>query len=200
MKFKTNRPTLVGGALALVCFYALAFKDPPTAALLQRTVSQDTSRLPRGTPAPDFRLATAQGEEVALEQLRGELSVLVFISPTCPHCKHLKEKLLEQGLPDLQRHLVLISQAGPELKDLPADVQDLETRIAALVPVLQDSAGSTFESYKVMGVPTGYLLSAEGKVARAAVGVPENLKLVQKLVEEKMACGDASRGCKGDEL
>jgi peroxiredoxin len=193
--FKTHKPVLIGGALALVFAGLLAASAPPASPLLQRVVVRGDSRLPRGTLAPDFQLPTRQGKTLGLEQFKGRSSLLIFVTPTCPYCKKLKEELLGRGLPDLQNRLAFISREKPgELQGVPAEVQQLEARITGLFPVLQDSAGSVSGAYKVQGVPTSYWMDEQGKVRASAVGMPEGLKLVDGLVAEVVERGTRTAG------
>lgn len=73
------------------------------------------------------------------------------------------------------------------MQQYPPEIQQLESRLVTLVPVLQDSAGTVFEAYKVQGVPTAYRLDGKGKIKAFQAGTPGSLKLVQRLVEETLS-------------
>lgn len=193
MNIQAHKPILIGGALALLFVGVLAFKDLPNTSLLQRTVIKEDGRLPKGTVAPDFQLPNVKGQTMKLEDFKGEVSLLIFVSPTCPYCKQLKEALVNKGIPDLKNRLGFITTKSRSSQELSKEVQELEVEIAALFPVLQDSAGAVFEAYRTAGVPTSYLLDKEGKVIDSAVGAPESLKLAQKLVDQALAV--QSDGC-----
>lgn len=182
-----DKPVLIGAALAALLLAVLIFGDSPESALLQRTVDRDPRRLSRGDLAPAFTLATARGDTLSLGQLRGGPAVLLFVSPTCPHCKKVKEALLAQSLPDLGRRLVLLTPGTGDLQGLPPEIQELETRTASLFPVLQDSAGTLFAAYGVEGVPTAVLLDAKGKVRALDRGEEGSLKLTGQLVAEVLS-------------
>lgn len=197
MSFQAHRSSIIGGILALLLVGVLAFKDLPDSSLLQRIVVKESSRLPKGAVAPDFQLPGVNGETMGLADLKGAMSVLVFVTLTCPYCRQLKEELVSRGMPDLKSRLVFIIRKAQSPQEIPTEVQELETKVVRLFPVLQDSAGSTFEEYKANSVPTSYLLDKEGKVVDSGVGVPAGLKLVQKLVNETLvAQSDTCDSCK----
>ncbi len=184
MDLKTYQPGIVGGVLAVALVGALRVAEAPESSLLQRLVVKGKSRLPRGTAAPDFHLPGVQGEGMALQDLRGASSVLMFVTPTCPYCKELKQSLIDEGLPDLHHRLVFISRGSKQREELSAEVQVLEGQVAGLFPVLQDTTGGVSAAYKALSVPTTYLLDGEGQIKDSAVGVPGGLELVQQLVAD----------------
>ena len=188
-----DKYVLLGSVLAGLLLGVLAFSDLPKSSLLQRTVNRNPNRLSQGTLAPEFRLPTAQGEIMNLEQLKGMTSVIVFVTATCPYCKALKEELLNQGLPDLGNRLVFVSKGNGDLQKYPPEIQQLESRFATMIPVLLDSTGKVFEAYKVLGVPTAYQLDEKGKVNISETGVPNSLELVQRLVEEALSSRKRAR-------
>ena len=186
MDLKTHKPIILGVVLALALVGALNFTESPDSSLLQRLVTKDkaNSRLPRGSAAPDFHLPGIDGKDMKRADLEGASSALVFVSFGCPHCKKLMIHLLEQGLPDMGHRLVFITRSRKEAKERPADIQELESNIAAQFPVLQDTSGAVFKAYQTTGVPTTYMLDAEGRIKASNSGEPKGFELVQKLVED----------------
>lgn len=179
------RPSLLGGMGAVVLVGAMAAKGPPEMALLQRTApSGEAARLADGTRAPDLRLATVDGGSVGLEVLRGGESVLVFVTPTCPYCRELKTQVLARELPEVDGRLVFVTRSTVD-STAPAEVAQLEARLAARYPVAVDSEGSAFEAYRARGVPTTYLIDGEGRVSASAVGVPGGLALIDRFVRNR---------------
>ena len=183
MNLKPNNPTIAGGVLAIILIGALTFTDSPDSSLLQRTVISNGSGLPRGTAAPDFQLASVQGKRMSLNDLKGKSAVLVFVTRTCQYCTDLKENLLDQDLPDLNNRLVFVNSSKNKLHDLSPEIQEFETQLANLYPVLLDSTQSVYLAYNVRGVPTTYLIDEEGKIVASEVG-PGGLGIVRRLIEE----------------
>ena len=182
------KPLLAGGALALGLIAALATGEPPEgrdpqSSLLLRVVDEGSSLLSRGTPAPDFELPDAAGENtVSLGDLKGESAAAVFVSFSCPYSRQLMRTVLDEGLPDLGQRLLFIQRGGGTGREPAQEEADLQAELVAQFPLLEDADGSTFDAYRTSGVPTTYLLDAEAKVAASGVGEPEGVKLVQTLV------------------
>ena len=191
----THKPSLVsGGLLALALAGALAVVEGPPGSLLQRLPGGKWQQLPRGTIAPEFRLAAVVGPGVELTHLKGQTSALVFVTTTCRYCNELKANLLDAGLPDLGGRLVFIN--GPD--DGPSaepPKNSVEARIRALYPVLQDSTGETSLAYYAVSVPTAYRLDPEGTIVAAARGPAPVLELVEEMVED-MALDEDCPSCR----
>ena len=186
MDLKAHKSLILGAVLALALVGVLNFTESPDSSLLQRLVTTDKakSRRPRGSAAPDFHLPGLDGKDMELADLKGASSALVFVSFSCPHCKKMMNNLLDQGLPDMGNRLVFITRGSKKPKERPADIQELETNIAALFPVLQDTSGAVFDAYQTTGVPTTYMLDAAGNITASNSGEPKGFELVQKLVED----------------
>ena len=180
------KPLLAGGLLALGLIAALATGEPPEgrdpqSSLLLRVVDEGTALLSWGTPAPGFELPDAAGETtVSLEDLKGKSSAVVFVSFSCPYSQKLMHTVLDEGLPDLGKRLLFIQRGGTD-REPTQEEADLQAELVAQFPLLRDAGGSTFDAYKTSGVPTTYLLDAEGKVVASGVGEPEGAKLVRAL-------------------
>ena len=189
-----HRPSLVaGGLLALALAGALVAVDGPPGSLLQRLPRSQWQQLPRGTPAPDFRLTSVEGRGLELADLKGRSSAVVFVTTTCRYCSELKANLLDAGLPDLGGRLVFIH--GPDDSAAPDPPEaSVEARIRSLYPVLLDTTGETSLAYYAVSVPTAYRLDPEGTVAAAARGVGPVQELVEELAED-MASDEGCRSC-----
>ena len=190
-----HRPSLViGGLLALALTGALAVVDGPPGSLLNRLPRSKWQQLPRGIPAPDFRLDGIAGLGLELADLKGRTFALVFVTTTCRYCDEFKANLLDAGLPDLDGRLVFINglDDGPSPQPPEASV---EARIRARFPVLLDTTGETPLAYYALSVPTAYRIDPDGTVAAAARGVGPVLKLVEELAED-MASDEGCRSCR----
>ena len=190
-----HRPSLIaGGLLALVLAGALVAVDGPPGSLLNRLPRSQWQQLPRGTPAPDFQLTAIAGPGLALADLKGRTSALVFVTTTCRYCNELKANLLDAELPDLGKRLVFIH--GPDDGPSAEPPEDsVEARIRDLYPVLQDTTGETSLAYYAVSVPTAYRLDAEGTVAAAARGLDPVQELVEELAHD-VASDEDCRSCR----
>ena len=187
----TRKALLAGAALTLGLIAALATGEPPEgrdlqSSLLLRVVDEGAALLTRGTPAPDFELPDAAGENtVSLGDLKGESAVAVFVSFSCPYSRQLMRTLLDEGLPDLGKRLLFI-QRGDTGREPTQEEAELQAELETRFPLLEDADGSTFAAYRTRGVPMTYLLDAEGKVAASGIGEPEGVELVMALLEDAL--------------
>ena len=184
------KPLMGGGALALGLIAALATGEPPEgrdrqSSLLLRVVGgEGTALLSRGTPAPDFELPEADGENtISLNDLKGDYSGVVFVSFSCQYSRQLMRTVLDEGPPGLDERLLFI-QSGDSGREPTQEEADLQAELVAQFPLLKDADGSTFDAYRTRGVPTTYLLDAGAKVAAAGLGEPEGAKLVRTLAAD----------------
>jgi len=130
--------------------------------------------LPKGTPAPSFRLPRVDGGEIALEDFRGQPVLLVFSDPHCGPC--------DAVAPDLEQ----LAQRRRDVQVLMVSRGDLEENRAKALehglsfPVLLQRSWEVSRLYGMFGTPIGYLIDADGMIAaEAAVGGPPILDLLK---------------------
>ena len=113
--------------------------------------------------AQDFVLKNAENKSVSLESvLKSHKAVLVnFWATWCPPCR---EEI--PGLIDLQK-----KYGGNDFTILGIDIGESGKKVTSFVdkiginyPVLLDSEQSVAEMYHVVGIPTSYLISSDGKI------------------------------------
>jgi peroxiredoxin len=142
------------------------------------------SGLPKGSPAPEFRLPDVRGGDVALaEHLdAGHAVVVAFVSPQCGPCKSL--------LPDLARWqrtvsetvaLLVVSDGEMEPNIALAD----ETGLDSLLVARQTRVRA---QYDVTATPSAVLVDRDGTIATAAaVGAPAIEALVRIALRRQRA-------------
>jgi peroxiredoxin len=142
----------------------------------QRGQRRQLSGLPKGSPAPEFRLPDVRGGEVALsEQLdAGRPVVIAFVSPHCGPCKTL--------LPDLARWQRTVSEAVTVLAVSDGDLEP-NTALAdeaGIGSLLVAGQARISAQYDVAATPSAVLVDVDGTVATAAaVGAPAIEALVR---------------------
>ncbi|MDR5815714.1 redoxin domain-containing protein [Caballeronia sp. LZ033] len=114
------------------------------------------SGLKAGTPAPNFRLPSLDGEERALEDFRGRRVLLVFTDPACGPCERLAP------------HLERVHREQKDVLVLMVSRQDAETnrqKVAKLgltfLVVLQRNWEVSLQ-YATFATPVGYLIDERG--------------------------------------
>ena len=117
--------------------------------------------------APSFCLKTLNGDEVALDGLKGKHILLKFWATWCPTC--LEELPMMQKFSEGRRDQLVILLAaidGEKEKKLQRLVK--ENKIT--LPVLLDPKAKTARSYGVNFVPVSFLISQEGLIVGTVVG------------------------------
>lgn len=146
-----------------------------------------------GKPAPDFILATMDGDAIDLEELRGQVVVLDFWASWCGPC-------VNEGIPTLHKIAEWVRKDMHPVKiitinvfERPADGNDTpEQRLAKArqsweqhdfsLPVAMDFTDETAEAYKVTAIPTTIIIRADGTVHAQHVGAVPGER-IQKDIE-----------------
>lgn len=145
-----------------------------TPTRFRSVASSQTKRdgLPAGTMAPDFRLPRVDGGELSLDELRGQLVLLVFWDPECQFCDDLGPKLQQvyctvPGIP-----VLIISRGGAEANRTAISNHGLT------IPVVLQRHWEISREYGMLATPIAYLIDEVGTIAApVAVGIDEILAL-----------------------
>ncbi len=123
-----------------------------------------------GNDAPVFQLADLEGAPHALEDFKGDTTLLLFWNPDCGYCQRMLPKLREwEARGVVSPRLVLLSAGRAEAHQ--PDALD--------APVLLDSGFRIGRTYGIQGTPSALLVDAQGKVAsEVAVGEPAIVNLL----------------------
>jgi cytochrome c biogenesis protein CcmG, thiol:disulfide interchange protein DsbE len=129
--------------------------DPATPA-----ISSDAPA--KGQNAPNFTLRAASGENVALADLRGKVVLVNFWATWCAPCKQELPAIDAVARRYAARGFVVLGvDAGG---DQDSDVESFARKQALSFPLLEDSTGVTAARYRLLGVPTSFLVDANGIV------------------------------------
>jgi len=131
-----------------------------------------------GRPAPDFSLRAADGRGLSLSGLRGKVVLVNFWATWCEPCK--------RELPAIDAVQQQLGPRGFQALGVDyADQDDVVERFAAAqrlsFPLLEDSIGRIGSVYRLLGVPTSYLIDRDG-VLRAIHAGPYTRQELMKAV------------------
>ncbi len=123
-----------------------------------------------GRQAPDFQLnslANTSGAQLRLGDYRGKVVYLDFWASWCGPCQRsfpaleqLRQKYAARGF-----EVVAIN-----LDENSADALNFLKQYPVSFPIAQDSSGKIGETYALTGMPSAFLLDADGKVAQVLEG------------------------------
>ncbi len=123
----------------------------------------------KSPPAPQLVLEGLDGKIYDLVDYRGRIVVVNFWATWCPPC-------IEE-MPTLQRMWEKLSPSGLEL--LAVNVGEARENITTFLsrfeprltfPILRDTTGETFASWRVRGLPTTYVIDKQGRIIYEAQG------------------------------
>jgi thiol-disulfide isomerase/thioredoxin len=139
--------------------------------------SDDDEGLPIGAEAPAIELPALDGEPVALDELRGRETLLLFWNPDCGFCRAMHEDLRawERTANGVAPRLVIVSSGDRE--STAADGFH-----STVVLDAEFAAGSAFGAG---GTPMAVLVGADGRIAsRVVAGADAVLELANRRVVE----------------
>jgi methylamine dehydrogenase accessory protein MauD len=134
-----------------------------------------------GKSAPVFRgLNLLNENEIALDDLLGHQSVLVFVSPSCIPCIELMPHLNTfQNSNNGKVKILLVCQSESRAS------LELTKKYNLKMPVVSDSEGEISKAYQVFVTPFAYRLDEEGLVRRR--GIVNDFEGLEALLEEAVS-------------
>ena len=147
------------------------------------------SSYPVSMNPPEFSGITADGRRVSLSDLRGRVVLLNFWASWCQECRpempafeRLHRDLTGQGLTVL----------GVNVREGTQAIQSYAREMGLTFPLLLDAKGEIRKSYGVIGLPTTFLISRDGRTVGLAVGPREwssvpGRAIIQALLMESAA-------------
>jgi peroxiredoxin len=145
---------------------------------------QKTGAVEIGSPAPDFKLPTADGKTVSLADFKGKTVVIEWFSPYCPYSGQSSDdsywstgraKQVIDAVKAADANAVYLcinsTHDGYSGKDTATNMKDSVSAVASSpVPVLMDASGSVGHAYGAKTTPHVFIVDGAGNIAY--IGAP----------------------------
>ncbi len=176
-----------GGVMAVAILWALvsSLQSPLPATIADSTHSVTVEQLPPapiiGHPAPEFTLATLDGQKLSLGDFDGPI-ILNFWASWCGPCRlempHLQEAHRLYGA-DIMILGVNLTNREVALEDVQRFVDEFDVTF----PVALDVSGDVAALYEVRGQPASIFIDAAGTIQTTFYG-PVNQQFIDARIKE----------------
>ncbi|WP_438865357.1 thioredoxin family protein [Neptunicella sp.] len=128
-----------------------------------------STMLQLGTPAPDFRLPSTQGQQVSLNDFKQAKGLVVaFICNHCPYVIHIAPRLAELAKEYQQKGIAFVAINSNDTEAYPADnmhnmVLEKQNREYSF-PYLLDETQQVAQAYSAACTPDLYLFDRDQKL------------------------------------
>jgi thiol-disulfide isomerase/thioredoxin len=152
----TPSAVLVAGNGTIASFVASGREQ--IEALVDQVVEEPG--LPVGAPIPELELGSVSGERVAITDLKGDETLLLFWNPDCGFCRAMHEDLLAWEMSANGAPRLVVVSSGDEAKTRAEGFRST---------VLMDAANNAGSAFGADGTPMAVLIGADGRVASRPV-------------------------------
>jgi peroxiredoxin len=133
-------------------------------------VAVNSTMLPLGTQAPDFRLPDPSGPIVSLADFRSAPALLViFMCNHCPYVKHIRDGLAKLARDYRPRGVAVVGINSNDVANYPADsparMKEEATAAGYIFPYLYDETQAVAKAYRAACTPDIYLFDKDQRLA-----------------------------------
>jgi peroxiredoxin len=131
-------------------------------------VAVNSTMLPLGTAAPDFRLPDTDGHAVSLSDFRGKPLLVAFICNHCPYVKHIRPGLAQLARDYRPRGVAVVGINANDVAnypdDSPANMKREVKSAGYLFPYLYDESQAVAKAYRAACTPDLYLFDKDHRL------------------------------------
>jgi len=132
-------------------------------------VAVNSTMLPLGTRAPDFRLPDANGKMVSLADFeKAKALLVVFMCNHCPYVKHIRAGLAQLARDYTPRDVAMVGISSNDVENYPQDSPRKmaeEAKAAGYAfPYLYDQTQEVAKAYRAACTPDLYLFDADQRL------------------------------------
>jgi peroxiredoxin len=168
-------------------------------------VAVNSTMLPLGTKAPDFRLPDTTAKSISLKDLQGAPALLVvFMCNHCPYVKHIRSGLAQLARDYLPRGVAMVGISSNDVANYPADspakMAEEAKNSGYLFPYLYDETQAVAKAYRAACTPDIYLFDKDQRLvyrgqlddSRPGNSIPVTGKDLRAAIEATLAGEDVS--------
>ncbi len=176
---------LIGTLVVIMVKTNLEKTEPiPTEQLGTSQPDTDTTKgLGKGDTPPDFELTTVAGDQVKLSDLKGKKIILNFWASWCGPCKaempHMEQFYKNNKNENVE--VIAVNMTTTEKMGVDA-VKDFIKAYGLTFPIPLDQDGAVMDAYKIIPIPTTYLLNTDGTIGQQIIG-PMDEKIMKQVVD-----------------
>ena len=132
-------------------------------------VAVNSTMLPLGTKAPEFRLPDTDGKPVSLKDFSSAPALLVvFMCNHCPYVKHIRSGLAQLARDYQPRGVAIVGINSNDVANYPADspakmAEEVKTA-GYIFPYLYDETQAVAKTYRAACTPDFYLFDGEQRL------------------------------------
>src|ERR1035438_7251905 len=132
-------------------------------------VAVNSTMLPLGTQAPDFRLPDPSGKAVSLADFKGAPALLVvFMCNHCPYVKHVRAGLAKLARDYQPRRVAVVGVNSNDVAnyaaDSPAKMAEEAASAGYIFPYLYDESQAVAKAYRAACSPDMYLFDIDQRL------------------------------------
>lgn len=138
-----------------------------------------------GQSAPEFSLETFDHKSLATPAIRDSVTVLNFVSPTCPACKKQipdLEKVREAYQPKGVRFVNVVNMNPSRQREFTqAEVSEIMSGLNSRLELAADLERRVGNGFQITHYPTCVLLGKDGKIAAVHIGSGKTAEVSRQL-------------------
>ena len=145
------------------------FDKAPGSLQILAMAAVNSTMLPLGTKAPDFRLPDTAGKIVSRTDFEKSAALLViFMCNHCPYVKHIRSELAKLGRDYVPRGVAMVGISSNDVANYPADSPEkmaAEAKAAGYTfPYLFDATQEVAKAYRAACTPDIFLFDKEHRL------------------------------------